>query len=357
MRMNVPSIAALTCYYQYAYDMAIMASKVTSLTRVSFVQLASGTTLLCSLGALPRRSVAQTLEQLIVGVMPIDSAGQVYYAHDLGYFKRAGIESKIVPFSNGATNATAVLSDSVDVGFSNVVSLAVAHLRGLPVTILASGPMSYGFNAAGHTAPTAGILAVKKSSPYRKAEDLNGKTIAVSGLANLPQLAVRAWIDKNGGDSATAKFVELPLSVMSSAVQAGRVDAASLDSNFDPTFGKYDDPLRRLASAYDAVSKNFCPAVWFTTTGWATKNPTLLKKFVSIMDESAIWANRHQKDSAEILGKYTHQSPDQIDATVRVIYGEKLTSDMIQPNIDIAAKYGVIKSGFPAHELISSFAL
>ncbi len=74
------------------------------------------------------------------------------------------------------------------------------------------------------------------------------------------------------------------------------------------------------------------------------------------MRESALWANSHHRESAEILSKYARATTEQINAITRVTYGDHLTAELIQPNIDLAAKYGVIKAAFPASSMISSSA-
>jgi NitT/TauT family transport system substrate-binding protein len=197
---------------------------------------------------------------------------------------------------------------------------------------------------------------VKKSSPIQSAKDLAGKVIAVSGLNNIADVAARAWIDKNGGDSKTVKLVELPFSEMKAALEADRVDVAELDTTGDPLLGKPGDTVRLLGSAFDAISPRFVPSVWFSTTDWVAKHPAETKGFVGAMHDAAVWANTHHKESAAILSKFTNVTPEQINGLRRVTYGEHLTADVIQPNIDMAAKYGPLKAAFPAADFISSAA-
>jgi hypothetical protein len=74
------------------------------------------------------------------------------------------------------------------------------------------------------------------------------------------------------------------------------------------------------------------------------------------MRESAIWAATHHRESAVILSKYTHVTPEQINGFTRTTYGDHLTPELIQPNIDVAVKYGVLKASFPVSEMISNVA-
>lgn len=319
---------------------------MTSISRTAFTRLGAAA---LGASALPRRASAQTMTPLIVAAIPSDIAGEAYYAADTGIFRKHGIEAKFEPFTNGASISAAIAGGAADVGYSNVISLATAHQRGLPFTILQPA------NLHVQSAPTAGILGVKKTSSIVRAKDLEGKVVAVIGLNNIAHIAARAWIDKNGGDSSTVRFVELPFSEMSAALQQGRVDAASMDATGDPTFGKPEDPLRRIGSAFDAVAPRFAPSVWFSTTDWVGKHAQAARAFVEAMRETALWANTHRRESAAILAKYLRQTPEAIEGIVRATYGERVTPELIQPNIDAAARYGIFKA-FPAAELISPAA-
>jgi NitT/TauT family transport system substrate-binding protein len=306
--------------------------------------LAAGGSLACA----PAFVRAQALTPITIAAIPSDISGEAFYGTDMGFFKRHGLDATFVQLANGGAISAAVISGAADVGYSNVISLALAHGRGLPVTILAPANLHL------HDAPTAGIMAVKATSPYQTARDLNGKVVAVIGLNNIADIAVRQWIDKDGGDQKTVKFVELPFSSMKPALEAGRVDAASLDQTGDPQLGKPGDTLRVIGNSFDSLAHRFVPSVWFTTTDWVAKHPAEAKAFVTAMRETARWANTHHRESAAILAKYTHDTPEQIASVTRVTYGDTLTPDLIQPDIDAAVRYGVLKTPFPASELIAT---
>jgi NitT/TauT family transport system substrate-binding protein len=168
----------------------------------------------------------------------------------------------------------------VDIGFANVVSLSIAHERGVPFTLLASA------NLHMPTQVTAGILTVLKSGPIKSAKDLEGKVVAVNGLNNISSVSVQAWVDKNGGDWKTVKFVEMPFPQMPDAVRAGRVDAASIDAANEQLLVKPDTDLRRLANVFDAVGTHFAPSSWFTSAAWVDAHPAAAKAFIAVMAEA-----------------------------------------------------------------------
>ena len=115
---------------------------------------------------------------------------------------RRGSTSKSRPARRGRHRGTPVVLGAVDIGATSTVVDAVAHGKHIPFVAIAPAAL-YTVDA-----PTAGLF-VAKDGPIRKPADLNGKTVSVSGLGTVTEYATRAWIDKNGGDSSTVKFVEL----------------------------------------------------------------------------------------------------------------------------------------------------
>jgi len=104
--------------------------------------------------------------------------------------------------------------------------------------------------------------------------------------------------------------------------------------------------MRVLGYPFDAIAKEFPVNAWATTPQWAKDHPDLVDSFGAVMRRTATWANGNRAKSGEILAKYTNVASPA--ATVR--YAEQLTATMIQPQIDVLAKYGNI-SGFAATEL------
>jgi NitT/TauT family transport system substrate-binding protein len=292
------------------------------------------------------RAGAQAPTPMRIGYIPSDMSGQLFFAHDLGMFAKAGIDPQFSPINNAPEIASAIVSGALDIGYSNPVTLVIAHDKGLPFTILAAANM---YRA---DAPTTGELLVLKNSPIQSAKDLTGKTIAVGGLNIITHIAARAWIDANGGDSSSVHFIEVPLPAMPAALQAGRVDAATFNPGIDPTMGKPGDPFRIMANTFSAYSTNFAAGTWFTSKSWLAANPAAAAKFVRIMHDGAQWAAAHAHESAQILANNLKENPQDVESAARVDYGGAVTPAMIQPVIDLCARYNVIKARFSASDLL-----
>jgi NitT/TauT family transport system substrate-binding protein len=310
------------------------------ITRARASSLLFGGATLCAI-RLPAR--AQTMATVRIGTVPSEFAAEVYYAKDMGFFAKAGIDTDIQPMQNGSAIAAAIASNAVDIGFATLDALATIHQNNIPLVIIAP--------AAEYVSPaTARIaaLVLPARSPVQQAKDLNGKIIAVAALRSLQDTATSAWIDQHGGDSSTIRFVELPFPAMPAALDAGRVDAAFV---VEPFLGVAKKNGRVLAYVYDAISKHFLIGAWFTTPQWEKNHPDLVNRFAAAMHETAVWANKNQAKSGEILAKYTKIEPAVIATMARAHYAEQLTAASMQPSIDVSAKYDKF-STFPAQELI-----
>ena len=294
-------------------------------------------------GFAPASIEGDDLPTIHIGTTPIDAGAEPYYAQAEGFFKAAGINVDIQPMANGAVLAAAVASGALDIGQSNVVSLSSAHERGIPFVIVA--PASLYTSKQPQSA-----LVVAANSPLRVAKDLNGKTIAVNGLQTISQLGPDAWIDTNGGNLASVKFIELPFSTMEDALTSGRIDAALIS---EPNLSvAREHGLRVLSDVYDSIGPDFLIGAWFTTSTWANNHPDLVRKYVAVMAQTAKWANTHHPESAKILAAET-KTPVAA-GTVRVIFGETIDPAKIQSLIDAAAKYGVLKARFSASDIIAT---
>jgi NitT/TauT family transport system substrate-binding protein len=261
--------------------------------------------------------------------LPADNSAEVYYAQEMGFFKDAGLDVHVTPMTNSSAIIAALAGGGGDIGNSVVGSVADARGKGIPVLFLAPAGMS------DISSPTAALI-VAKDSPIKTAADLKGKTIAVSGLNDLTYFATRAWIDKNGGNSAAVKFLELPFPSEAAAVTTHRVDAAYM---VEPFYAMAESDVRLLGRASAGVAPRYMATGWIATESWLASHADLALKFGTAIHRAALWANGHHKESAAILIKYIKVDPAIAEKMYRVPYATALEPRLIQPAIDTAAKY------------------
>jgi NitT/TauT family transport system substrate-binding protein len=282
---------------------------------------------------------------LRVGATPNDTYAEAYYALDAGFFRAAGLSAEVTTLNNGAAVSAAVASGAIDVGVSTPVQLANAVLRGIPFVIVAAGAMTT------RKVP-AGLVCVAKDSDVHAAKDLEGKTVAMNALRTLSEAAFDTWLEKNGADASKIHSVEMVFSEMGPALERGTIAAAVIS---EPALSAAlaTKNIRSLGDPFSAVSPNYLISGWFTTAGFAQRNPDLVKKFASAIYAAGRWANAHHDESAVILAKYSKMNDDVIRAMMRAPYAESLRLADIQPQLDIALKYGLLPRAVSAADLIA----
>jgi len=289
-------------------------------------------------------ALAQTPLAVRVATTPIDAGAQPFFAESMGFFRAAGLTVTITTISNGSAIAAAVASGAVDIGQSNVVSIATAHERGIPFGLIAAGNLVV---SRVHQA----AFIVPLASAIHTAKDLTGKTVAVNGLGTIPHVGARAWVDQNGGDSSAVKYAEIPFTAMAVALDAGRIDCAFVS---EP---QLDDALaskhfRIIGYPYDGIAKEFLLGGWFTTAAWAKGNPEAVRAYAAAMRTTSRWANANQTASGKILQAETGLQV--LPTTTRVHFSDNLDPKQIQPVLDASARYGVLTKNFPAADIIFS---
>jgi NitT/TauT family transport system substrate-binding protein len=264
--------------------------------------------------------------QLRVSVPPIEAGMEPYYALDMGFFSKAGLDVQIVSAASGAASSTAVVTGAIDIGQSTAPLIASAVLHDVPIKFFAAAVI---WNNA---APFAGMI-VAKDSPIRTARDFEGKTVGIVALHDGTHLVAAAWLAKNGADVSKVSFVETPFSTMLNAVSSGRVAGALSASPFMP--GPNDD-TRVLAIAYDALGDRYLATGYIATNAWLKSNRATAHRFATVMYETAHWANdsANRARSTEILQKYTKMTDAVVARLARSTFAEQLVPGMVEPYLD-----------------------
>jgi NitT/TauT family transport system substrate-binding protein len=287
----------------------------------------------------------QTSEATIqTATAPNDSSGPMFYASDLGYYKQAGLNVAVTLMANSGTLPATVASGAYAIVGLPVTLVALAREKGIPLVYIA--PLSVYVS----TTPDHALI-VMKNSPLRKASDLNGKTVAVRDLGNMSYYAARAWIDKNGGDSKSIHWYELPDTLDLAALQAARIDAASIsEPALDPALHSGD--VRVIAPVFDAIAPRFMVAGCVTMDPYAKAHPEFIRAYADVIAKTARWANENPLKSGPILEKASGAAV--VPGAPRTVYSERLHASEVQPVLDLLYATGQVKSPVRASELFSS---
>jgi NitT/TauT family transport system substrate-binding protein len=283
---------------------------------------------------------AQTEQVLHLGAAPFEAAGGAYYAQEVGFFKRNGLNVDIQIINTGAATLAAVVGGSLQVGGGNPLPLAQARERGLNVVLIAPG---YIYDAAD---PPGSMLVVNSQSSIGSGKDLIGKTVAITSLGSVDHVAASVWLDSHGGDTNSVKYVEIPPSAMGDAVASGRVDAALIGQ---PALGAALEGgrVRALARPYDAVGRHIMVTGWFSTGEWASSHPDQVRRFQVAINQAAAWAVQNPEAAAQVLGKYLKINMQR----AHEYHARSLDPSLVQPLLDGAVRYKILSRPIKAEEL------
>lgn len=307
-------------------------------SRLPRSRLVAGALAVCAFA--PRPSRAQTpLTVRIAGAATEDST-PIVYAIQTGMYTKAGLDVTFVPVSSGSAATQAVLGGAVEVTKASLTGAFNAHLRGLPIVIIGNA------NTWAPQSPFS-LMVVSSDSTVKTAADLNGATMSSTGLEDENSLAMRVWMDKNGGDSGTVKWVEIPNSGAAEAVISHRVAATMLN---EPALSAAvaTGKVRVLSAPYGAIAQHFATAAYIARSDWATSHAAAVKAFTKTTYDAAAYTNVHTSDTVEMMSQFTKIPIDVYRKMPRAVVSTDGDPAMIQPLLDMAAKYHFISRAFPA---------
>jgi NitT/TauT family transport system substrate-binding protein len=257
-------------------------------------------------------------------------------------FQKAGLDVQFVTVTSGAVVGQAVASGTIDIGTTNVVSIALDHQSGLPFVIIAP-------SGASSAASPLEAIVVAKNSPYKTAKDLEGKTAVTTVLQGILQTEADAWMDKHHADPRSVKWIEARAPAQAAVIESGRDDFGAITEPF-VTAAVNGGNSRVLGYIGPEVSRLLVEGGYFCTADYAKLHPDTVKKFRAALMEAGRWANAHPDDATAMLTKYTKGAPT--PGAHRAVFLNRFRASDIQPLIDSTAKYGGLKASFPASDFV-----
>jgi len=281
-----------------------------------------------------------------VGTMAIVDCLQIFVAEEKGFFKEEGLSVEATPMAGGAVIAPAVESGELDIGFSNLVSIIIAHEKGSDFKFLTPG--AFKDEDKGNF-----VLVVAKNSNIANPKDLEGKTIAINTLQGILEMDMKAWAEKNSVEYSKLKVVAVPFPNMESALESKQVDVALIVEPYT-TIGINNGSIRIFdARVLDAIASRLMISSWFAKESWLESNPNEAKAFRKAIIKANTYIQSHPQEMPEILSKYTRLQKEIASQTVINAYMNDILKKDIQVMIDASYKYGYIKQSFDARDIVA----
>ncbi|MGA2394208.1 MAG: ABC transporter substrate-binding protein [Candidatus Lustribacter sp.] len=288
---------------------------------------------------------AQNLIPIRVGTFASEATGSIFYAQDQGFLAKHGLTAQINLAAGGAAIIPAIIGGDLDMGEADVVTMALAHDKGLPFQFVAPGEL--------HSNKYPTLACVVKNPALQSGRDFNGKTMASNVSRGFGSLVTNVWIDNNGGDSKTVKWIEFPFPALSPALQRGDIDGYCAPEPFVDLGVKDGGHLVLLEK--NPVAPEIIQGGWFAGRDWIKTHPSVVNAFSLAIREANDWANQNPDAAAAIISKYSKVPVNVLTAMkMRGQYQAVFTKSTMQPLIDAAFKYGYIAKPFPVSDIIAN---
>lgn len=299
---------------------------------------------------------AQKTFRLRVGIIPITEMLTIYVAADKGYFAQEGLEVEMIPMAGGAVILPALVGGSINIAYSNIVSIILAKAEGMPLKIIMHNKSEDSTKApdtpGGYKGGSA--IMVRANSDIRSARDIEGRKFAVNTLYGINWLFAQEWMRMEGADPAKAKWLEIPFQNMAVALETGQVDAVTAA---DPTLTvlKTTGKGRILNYYFSTVKANVMVASFVATDKWIKEQPGVMQKFVRAMSRAIEYANTHEDEWPTILAKHLKI---ELDLLKKMEGGHRFEAKVNMENLDwyvnVLVKRGLLKKRIDPNSLVSA---
>lgn len=284
-------------------------------------------------------SCKEKTEVLKVGYIPIAECVQLYVAQDMGYFEKYNVKIELISLAGGAKILNALNSGSIDVGFSNVVSLVLHKTQGSQFYSIFGSTIETKFNQ------NHALLINKKIQTDDIKTTLTGSTIAINTYKNIEELMVRKYLDHNGVNWDDVEKVTIPFPRMLPALESGDITVASIVEPFI-SISSLDTNGNTIyyANHYLSTTPKTLVATYVSSNESLTKKKKSLIGFIKAMNDATEYIRNNESEAREIIGNYT-KIPKQLLPKIGLSKFEKeLDLELLSKVIDDMVKYEYVES-------------
>nr|WP_295462749.1 ABC transporter substrate-binding protein [Mesorhizobium sp.] len=298
---------------------------------------AAGAMLLASAGV----SAAQ---QLTLGTTANPAPAAIFLADQKGLFKKHGVDLTVQLVTGDPTIPAALISDSIQIASVTPTTFLNAVANGIDLVAFS------GTTITTHGSKDIAIVAGKDSG-IKTPADFAGKTLGVAGIGAVLDVMLKNWLDQNGVDVSTAKFIEMTLPSMADQLKAGRVDALITVDQFaqrmiSEGFGiLIANPLAEIPEGQSAQEI-------VATRAWADANPETIAKVRAAIKEAEGIAKADPEAIRAALGNAMNLPPPVTARIALPVVDTSLSVAQLDWWLAIMKKHGLVKGDVNTASLV-----
>jgi NitT/TauT family transport system substrate-binding protein len=240
-----------------------------ALGRLAFLGLLAGSLVPCIWAPAPLD--AQVKSNLASSVTS-ESATHVWLARDRGLFKKHGLETQFILMPRNPLTVAALIAGEIDAAIIGPGHLVNAGLSGADLIGIANFHQKLDFR-------------LNARPEIKKADDLRGKRIAISGPGSTSHLVAMLSLQSLNIETARVSFLTIPGTEVNRrlALETNGVDATTLRGAMGDLYGnKGYNILYNLKSTGTTLPQNML----VTTRRTATAKPQVIEAYLKAMIEA-----------------------------------------------------------------------
>jgi NitT/TauT family transport system substrate-binding protein len=218
-----------------------------------------------------------------------------YVARDKGFFKKNGLDVKLMGEGDGVKSLRGTAAGAFDMAGTSAddVIAAAAHGGGLT-------------SVWGYAMPLDTAIVADQS--VKTVADLKGKKIAITDPGGFSDVQVRAVLAQNHISASDAQIISFSSrSAFVPAIVAGQINAAPFHVDDGYAAQEQDPNLHVVASVYKSLPKWWYGSLAVTNT-YKASHQEVIAKFITAMIQADRWIYSHGAQTIAIGVKETQES-------------------------------------------------
>jgi len=218
-----------------------------------------------------------------------------YVARDQGFFKKNGIDAKLMGEGDGVKSLRGAAAGAFDMAGTSADDVIAAAAQGGGITSI-----------WGYAMPLDTAIVADKS--VKTAADLKGKKIAITDPGGFSDVQVRAVLAQAHVNANDTQIISMPdRSAFLPAIVSGRIDAAPFHADDGFAAQEQDKNLHVIAAVYKSL-----PYWWYgslaVTNKYKAANRATIAKVLKAMIQADRWIYSHKAQTIAIGVKETQES-------------------------------------------------
>ena len=252
----------------------------------------------------------------------------VIVAQQEGFFKKNGLDSTFTTVL--PATLPQIVGKQYDIGLGIQPVFVSALNAGVPVKAFSGGLLDTPSN------PQTAIVTKKVTS----IKGLAGTTVGVGALVGNIALATKAFLEANGVDPNSVKFLAVQNADVQAQLDAGNIDAAVVTQPFGTAaiqkgYHNLGDPFTGDLAGLTGF--------WFSSDSWVSSHSQVISGFRKALSQTYDFMKQHPDQAKVIYAKFSGLSADLINAAKMPDYQVPMNIAALAPWPGLLTKYAGLK--------------